>query len=268
MVLQKSESMHTRPESAPYLTIVVPCFNEERSVERSISTLLQAARTEFGEAFEVVLVDDGSTDHTWEIARALSMQALEVRLLHHGSNRGKGAALRTGFEHSMGRIICFLDCGLDLSPDHVSQLVESLKTGPCKAVIGSKSHPGSAVKYPWRRQSLSLAYRFLVRFLFQLPVGDTQTGIKAFHREILEQALRFCSVERYAFDVELLVLVRKLGYTVREMPIQADYAKELKSGVDSREILRMFLDTIRVFYRLELVRAHDFKGIRTKVVPV
>ncbi len=233
----------------------MPAFNEGRHIFANIRETARAV-AELSDSFEIVVVDDGSTDDTGEeIARA-GREIPGVRTLAAPGNRGKGWALKKAFGACRGELVFFLDSDLDIHPRQFATLLEIQKRTSADAVIGSKRHPGSTLNYPAARRLVSAAYFFLVKLLFGLPLRDTQTGIKLFRREALAAVLPLLLVKRYAFDLELLANLHHRGYSIAEAPIVVDYKGKFgKIGPGS--IWTILLDTLAVFYRLKILKYYD-----------
>ncbi len=241
----------------PFLSVVMPCQNEAALVERSLKETAKVLRQTQPDLFEILMVDDGSTDGTWDVAIRVASTIPEVRLTRIPVNGGKGNAERQAFEMTRGDIVCFLDGDMDIHPKHIPQFVQILKNDHTQVVIGSKRHPESSIEYPLRRRFLSSGYEIFVRTLFGLQVKDTQTGIKVFRRDVLQQVLPKGLVKRYAFDAELLILAKRLGFKIVEAPIETKSWDGKGSGVVPREIVRMFTDTLGIFYRLYITKYYD-----------
>jgi hypothetical protein len=123
-------------------------------------------------------------------------------------------------------------------------------------VIGSKVHPDSQVSYPAFRRFQSGMYQLLVRSLFNLRVRDTQTGLKLFRRQVLLDTVPLLAIKRFAFDLELLVVARYLGYrSVVEAPIKLDY--QFESSVNIQAAFDVLWDTAAIFYRLRILRYYQ-----------
>ncbi len=243
--------------SPPFLSVVMPCLNEARVVEKSLRETAKVLRESQPDPFEILLVDDGSTDGTWDVAKEVAASIPEIHLARIPVNGGKGNAQRKAFEMTQGEIVCFLDGDLDIHPKHIPPFVQILKNDHTQVVIGSKRHPESVIEYPLRRRFLSSGYEMFVRTLFGLHVKDTQTGIKVFRRSVLEEVLPRGLVKRYAFDAELLILAKRLGFKIVEAPIETNSWDREGSGVVPREIVKMFTDTLGIFYRLYITRYYD-----------
>ncbi len=238
------------------ISVLMPCHNEARHVQRSLWETVRTLR-ESDVPFEILLVDDGSTDDTWRLAQAIASATPEVRLARVPVNGGKGHALREAFKDSNGPVICFLDGDLDIHPKHIIPFLHALENDSAQIVIGSKRHPDSNIDYPLQRRVLSKAYELLVRALFRLKVRDTQAGIKVFRRDALERVISLGLVKRYAFDAELLALAHRLGYRIAEAPIEMRFREKYGSGVDLHAVMEMLYDTLGVFFRLYVTKYYD-----------
>jgi glycosyltransferase involved in cell wall biosynthesis len=231
------------------ISVIVPAYNEGRQIYENIQEFLRVF-TDLQYDIELIVVDDGSTDNTYE--EALRVASDRIRVLTYPENRGKGYALRQGVREATGELVTFIDADLDLHPCQTEVLLQKMGER-VDAVVGSKRHPGSRVIYPWKRRFLSACYHWMTRFLFGLKLKDTQAGIKLFRREALLSALPHVKVNGYAFDLDLLVNVHDLGYRISEAPIVLEYRFN-GSGINATTIWQIFKDTMRVFFRERLRR--------------
>lgn len=223
------------------VSVVVPVYNEEVSLGTSLARLGEVLQDHFSN-FEVVLVSDGSTDRSTEVARALGCPWLTI--LEYHPNRGKGFALQTGFQRTRGHIVVFFDGDLDIHPNAIPVLVEMLQFQNAHSVVGSKQHPNSNVEYPRVRRVQSIVFSRLVSMLFDLHVHDTQTGVKVFLRSALEPHLAEVSTAGFAFDLELLARMSRAGLRIIEGPVEIDY--RFDSRISLIEPLRMVRDMFRI----------------------
>ncbi|CUX77303.1 glycosyl transferase, family 2 [Thermococcus chitonophagus] len=233
----------------------MPAYNEEKFLEMAVRETMKEIS---GLDYEIVVINDGSTDRTGEIARELARRYRRVKVVDYYNNHGKGFALKKGFEESSGDIVVFYDADLDIPPSQIPRFINVLLSG-YDVVIGSKYVPGARVKYSERRRFLSVVYRNMVKFLVGLNVSDSQVGLKVFRREVLEDVFPRVLVKKYAFDVELLTVVSMLGYRIKEMPVRIEH-KEFDSNINLESVFNMFVDTIAIFYRKNIL--HYYNGGR------
>ena len=228
------------------ISVIVPAFNEQQSVVKSLRELAHALN---GCKYEIILVDDGSTDDTLAQARLVESENSHVRIVNYLPNHGKGYALKQGVAHSTGALVAFLDADSDLHPQQLLAFIDVLEHAQADVVIGSKLHPDSKLVYPMIRRLVSRGYFFMVHFLFGLPIHDTQTGIKLFRREVLEQVLPNVRIEGFAFDLELLVGAHLFGYKIVEAPVVLNFDKTDRRPLRVlRASIDVAVDTLRVFY--------------------
>jgi glycosyltransferase involved in cell wall biosynthesis len=226
-------------DTPPLVSVITPAYREGARIFESLS-LLRRSLDGLGLRHEIILVSDGSDDHTVDEAS----RHPDVRVLHYQQQRGKGYAIRHGISHAAGDVIAFIDSDMELHPDGIGRLVELVLAG-ADAAIGSKRHPESKVFYPLFRRIQSRAYQRLVRALFGLELTDTQTGLKAFRASVLREVAGTLTSDGFAFDLELLVGLQEAGATIVEGPVELDYAFNTTTGV--RAVLDVLGDTIRIY---------------------
>jgi len=238
----------------------VPCYNKEKVVYQALGNI-RAVLQATGLKYEMVLVDDASKDGTLSELRRFAGKQPETRVVALPANLGKGGALLEGFRHSKGSLALFIDADTDLSPKQIPRFLEYMERFRADVVIGSKNHPDSIVKYPLIRKILSRGYLYLNFILFQLPISDTQVGMKLYRREVLEYAVPKMLVKKYAYDLELLVLARYAGYHIKDAPIELKFnaGSGFGSGVSPVEIFLIFWDTMAIWYRLKILKYYDKK---------
>lgn len=237
------------------ISLVLPAHNEEKYIYRmSLESASVLEKT--SSDFEIIIVDDGSTDDTpSEIARAVS-ESDRITAVTLSENQGKGNALRRGFQKSKMDLVCFLDGDLDLHPSNIETLLSEMGATGADIVIGSKRHPESRLNYPWHRKLYSTIYYMLILVLFRLPVKDTQTGVKLFRREVLGQVFPRMVGKKYTLDLELLAVANRMGYSIAEAPINLTFQGKYRHirWVDIRNII---VDTLAIFYRLHILKYYD-----------
>jgi dolichyl-phosphate beta-glucosyltransferase len=231
------------------LSVVVPCFNEERRIAAAIEAIL-GFLDGLSLAAEVVIVDDGSRDATADTVERRFAADARVRLLRCVPNRGKGWAVREGLRASRGRLVLFTDADLATPIAEVAKLRAKAEEG-FDLVIASRVVPGANVSkaQPLRRRVAGAAFRGLVRALGLTSFRDTQCGFKLMRRATVGPILEEVSTHRYAFDVELLSRAERAGLRIAELPV------EWRDGEGSNlrlypDAVRMARDLIRIRWRL------------------
>jgi dolichyl-phosphate beta-glucosyltransferase len=203
------------------LSLVVPAYNEGRRLEAGVTRLRTAieAGAISAQTTEFIVVDDGSSDDTTAEANRLFSAFPHVRHVRLPENRGKGGAVRAGVAVASAPVIAFADADMAIDPAQAPDFVGSLSTADL--AIGARADPESSVDRPsLQRSVMNRAFNRLVNVLTHVSLADTQCGFKAF-RAPVAKLLFHCSVtERFAFDVEVLSLARRLGLSIREVPVR------------------------------------------------
>lgn len=234
----------------------MPAFNESARIVSSIEETILTFN-EFGCAWELIVLDDGSTDDTFECATTLIRKYPHQLIVKRNShNLGKGRAIKKAFHYVSGDYTVFLDADMDLHPVQVQALFDILRLDKADIVIGSKLHPNSKVAYPFQRKCMSMVYYYLVKLLFGLPCHDTQTGLKLFKTEVLRRVFPRILVKKFAFDLEVLVNANHLGYAIAEAPIVLSPQREY-GRIGPRSVAVTFWDTLAVWYRMYILKYYD-----------
>ena len=234
------------------ISVIMPAHTEEERIALSVDNV-QTALDALGFDYEIVVVDDGSRDGT----RAKALGAARnprVKVVGYGPNLGKGYALRYGFAHTVGDLVAFLDSDGDISPRQIGAYVAATEDGDI--VIASKWHPKSHTQTPIIRKFLSLGFNIIVGILTGLKLRDTQSGMKAFRREVLEKILPRLSMKRFAFDVELLTVANQEGFRIVEYPIDIKMDGPAKLGPLVKMLWSMFIEILGITYRLRLLKQY------------
>ena len=228
------------------LSLVIPFFNPGPRLAPHVRDILSTLLAE-QISFEVIAVSDGSTDGS-----PSSISGIDgVRIVELAENQGKGAALRIGLAQGRGRYLGFIDADGDIPAGVLSHFLVAIRAGEPDVVLGSKRHPDSEVIYPPLRRFYSWGYQQLTRLLFRLPTRDTQTGIKLIRREMLAAVLPKMLEKRFAFDLELLVVARQMGYrNFIELPVQI--TERFSTTISLQAVWRTLRDTFAIFYRLRV----------------
>jgi dolichol-phosphate mannosyltransferase len=250
MTLSPEIVTRNRTSPLPRISLIMPVFNQQNKISFSLEKIKQAVESAFSD-FELIVVNDGSTDNTLTILKDITTTDPRIRVLSYTPNRGKGYAVRHGVLHSQGEAVIFLDGDLDISPDFIKDYVERLSTSDL--VIASKRHPESNVRIPRSRAFLSRAFNFLVKVTIGIAQTDSQAGFKAGKGDIMRTIFRNLSIDRYAFDVELLTIASILHLKVQEMPV----TMKIERRFNTKEIVNMFTDVMRICYRHKILHAYS-----------
>jgi glycosyltransferase involved in cell wall biosynthesis len=201
---------------APLVSVIIPAYNEARNLGRTLPML----RSEFGdsEAVEIIVVDDGSTDHTAELVAAHIRGWAGARVLRMPWNQGKGSAVKAGVAAARGARIVFMDADLSADIADLPRLVAALDHAD--VALGSRSIAGSQVEYQRAmRQFQSKFFNSVACVLTKVVASDTQCGFKAFRADAGKLLFHLCEGKGFAFDVEVLALAQLLGMRITEVPI-------------------------------------------------
>jgi UDP-glucuronate decarboxylase len=249
--------------SNPKLSIIIPAYKEERNIFRTIDTIT-SVHDKLNYDYELLVVVDGSPDRT--AAEARRHPSTKVKVFEYKPNQGKGHAIKYGVRRAIGEVITFTDAGGDFAPEQFDKYLKYLELFDADIVIGSKRHPASKVNYPFLRRVYSRIYYLMIRALFGLRVTDTQAGIKFFKKEYAQNVLPRLLVKQYAFDLEMLVVGRQLGYTrIFEAPVELHFNKST-SGIDFSSIKKIVIDTLAVFYRAKILRYYTRRKLQEKTI--
>jgi dolichyl-phosphate beta-glucosyltransferase len=232
--------------SSRTLSVVVPAYNEERRLPNLLSVLENSAAQVIGEVgltlYEVVVVDDGSTDST----TALLQRHPNLRVIRFDANRGKGAAVRAGILAAGGDLVLMTDVDMATPLDEVGKLLTAVDAG-ADIAIGSRALSDSQIliHQPWYREAMGRTFNVLLRLFTGLPFHDTQCGFKLYRAEQVRSVFERQRIDGFAYDAEVLVLARKAGLHVEEVPVRwSDDHRTTLSLVGAPT--RMAVDLLRV----------------------
>jgi glycosyltransferase involved in cell wall biosynthesis len=223
--------LHVIDQAMVTLSLVIPCYNEERTLKACIDKVLEIKDEEL--KLELIVVNDCSVDRSREVAEQLAREIPELVVLHHETNQGKGAALRTGIARATGDFVAIQDADLEYDPMDLKRLLGPLRSGAADMVLGSRflSVGAHRVLYFWH----SLANRFLTllsNMLTDLNLTDMETCYKVFRREVI-QSIQI-EENRFGFEPEVVAKVAQLRLRIYEMGISyhgRTYAEGKKIGV-------------------------------------
>jgi dolichyl-phosphate beta-glucosyltransferase len=236
----------------PTYSIIIPAYNESRRIGSTLERVIEHLHEQKWSA-ELLVVDDGSKDSTVEIVGRFAAENPEVQLIRNPGNKGKGYSVRNGMLNARGKFLLFTDADLSSPIIEAHKLFAALEGG-ADVAIGSRWKDVSLQfqRQPLLRRIYSRTFNFFLRVLMGLNFYDTQCGFKAFTREAAQAIFPLQRVHRWAFDVELIFLARKLGFKVSEVPV--------RWGHDDRSKMHPFRDGFRMGMEVLKVRWWSWSG--------
>ena len=198
--------------------IALPVCNEENVLANSVATLRDFLVTHLFCPWQVVVIDNGSTDRTSAIAEALSQQYPDVSYVHL-EQKGRGRALRKAWLESNADVVSYMDVDLSTKLDAFVELIHAIDEG-YDIAIGSRLMSGSRVRRSLKRELLSRGYNLLIKAMFSPTFCDAQCGFKALKRDVAQELIPFVQDQAWFFDTELLLLAERKGYRIKEVPVE------------------------------------------------
>jgi len=235
-----------------HLSIIIPAYNEEKRLSKTLEALDRYLSNQSYD-YEILVVDNGSTDKTAPIVRNLANQVKGLKLIEGSPTRGKGFAVKKGILASQGDFRIFIDADNSTSIDQIEKMWPEFKNG-YGLVIGSRDVKGAVLDppQPWLRNIILgkgfKLYRKLIIGLWEIQ--DTQCGFKCFTKKAAEEIFPKCQIDHFAFDPEVLVVGKSLGYKIKEIPVY--WKNDPESKVNFKSIISMALDLIKI--KLNLIK--------------
>ncbi len=245
-----------------FLSIIVPVYKQEKTILHDIKNIVNVL-DQIRYDYEIIVVVDGTkTDRSYSVLKKLRLKNLKV--FGYKYNHGKGYAIRFGMAKTKGDYIAFIDSGMEIDPNGISMILEHMEWYQADIIVGSKQHPASQVDYPLQRKIISFGGHLIAKFLLGINIHDTQTGLKIFHRQVLIKVLPRLLIKKYAFDLEILSVANRLGFTkIYEAPVKLNYNfKSLTHATGFKIIWQCLIDSLAVFYRLKILHYYDDQNKR------
>ena len=240
----QSEEDPNKALSSVELSVVIPAYNEEERLPKTLLSVLEYLQKE-KESFEIVVVNDGSTDSTAKVVKQFEQLSSNVRLVGYENNQGKGHAVRTGVLSSKGQLVLMNDADGASPIENLPRLEKAIAEGADLA-IGSRAMYSNEteIQAVFLRKLMGRCFNGLVNFLLLPGIADTQCGFKLFTKHSAKQIFSLSSENSFSFDVEVLFISRKLGFKTKEVPI--DWTNIPGSKVHLiKDSTRMFLDIFK-----------------------
>src|SRR6185437_14325325 len=198
--------------------VVIPVLNEAHVLAKSVERVAGFLRERYPSGWRVVIVDNGSTDGTQEVAKTLCEIHPEVQFLHL-TQRGRGRALRHAWLQSRAEVVCYMDVDLSTGLEHLPELIGAIANDGYDLATGSRLMPASRTTRSWKREAISRIYNLLVKAVLFTKFSDAQCGFKAVSRRAVEHIIPQVADQSWFFDTELLVLAEKQGYRIKDIPV-------------------------------------------------
>lgn len=242
----------------PYLSVIIPAYNE---AERLPLTLIDIDRilSKAGYPYEILVVNDGSTDNMADIVRKMAETIKNLNLIDNKVNQGKGGVVRQGMLLAKGQYRLFTDADNSTSIDQFNNMVPYFSQG-YDVVIGSRAVKGSKLEpaQPFYKQLLGKGSNIIIQIVNLPGIWDTQCGFKAFSEEAAEKIFSKTKINGWGFDIETLALARRLGYRIKEMPVR--WVNNALSHVKLFAYLETFWENVKIRWWI----LTDAYGIRSK----
>jgi dolichyl-phosphate beta-glucosyltransferase len=235
------------------LSVVVPVYNETKRIDRCLPELLAFLHAQ-DYSYELVVVDDGSTDGTPQVAERLLAGEARARVLVQPRNRGKGHAVKVGMLAAEGEYVLFTDADLSTPLTELDKFWRWLEEG-YDVVIGSRKMPGAnIVKHqPWWRETLGKVFTWLTNHIATRDISDVTCGFKCFTRDAARTLFGLSVIDDWSFDAEVLFLAQRFRYRIKEVPV----TWHDESGTK----VRLWKDAVNSLRRLVRIRMNASRGL-------
>ncbi len=237
--------------SNPFLSIIIPAYNEENRLSQTLTQVKEFVDLQ-PYSSEVLIIENGSHDRTFEVAQEFSRQFPQLRILQN-TERGKGLAVKRGMLDAKGEYRFMCDADFSMRVDQINRFLPPALPD-IDIAIASREAPG-AIRYdePPYRHFVGRGFNLLIRILALPGLHDTQCGFKCFRGSIANELFRLQTISGWSFDVEVLFIARRRGYSIVEIPIPWYFNSESK--------IRVLRDSIRMGMDLLKIRLNAMRGI-------
>ena len=238
------------------LSVIIPAYNEAARLGKTLRAVVDYLAQNAPDG-EVIVVDDGSSDNTADLARQVFKDSKNLRtsVISYKSNLGKGRAVRLGLLAARSDVALFSDADLSTPITEAPKLVDPILSGQFDLTFGSRALDREliGVHQSWRREQGGRVFNLVVRLATGMPFWDTQCGFKAFRMSVCRPLIEAATVDRFGFDVELLYLAFRAGLKLKEIPVRWDHNEGSK--------VTLFSDSFKMVNEVNLIRQQARRGV-------
>ena len=241
-----------------HLSVIIPAYNEEKRLPQTLREIDEYLRKQNFES-EIIVVSDGSKDRTVEISKNLMSEIKNLRVIEFKENRGKGFGVKEGMLAALGDFRLFTDADNSTPINQIEKFWSEFEKG-FDIVIASRDLKGSILDppQPLFRRFTGEIFKYLRKIIVDLwEIEDSQCGFKCFTKRAAEDIFPKCKISRFAFDPEILLIGKKLGYKIKEIPIY--WKNDLRSKVKLKSMIKMMIDLFKI-------RLNEIKGFYDKKI--
>jgi len=232
-------------EKEIYLSVIIPAYNEEKRLPETLREISNYLKNQ-NFSSEIIVVSDGSTDRTCEVAESLKSKIPNLKVICEKENRGKGYGVKRGMLEAKGKFRLFTDADNSTPINQIEKFWLGFEEG-ADIVIASRDLKGAILDppQPLFRRFVGEVFKYLRKVIVGLwEIEDTQCGFKCFRDKAAEKIFPKCKIERFAFDVEVLLIAKKLGFKIKEVPVY--WKNDLRSKVKFKFMFGMLKDLIKI----------------------
>jgi dolichyl-phosphate beta-glucosyltransferase len=234
-----------------HLSVIIPAYNEEKRLPKTLKEIDDYLKRQ-NYSYEIIVVSDGSTDRTCEVAESLKSEINNLKIICEKINRGKGYGVKIGMLNAKGKYRLFTDADNSTPISEIEKFWPEFERG-ADVVIASRDIKGAILDppQPLFRRLVGEVFKYLRKIIIGLwEIQDTQCGFKCFRGEVAKKIFPKCKIERFAFDPEILLIAKKMGFKIKEVPVY--WKNDLRSKVKFKSMIKMLIDLFKI--RLNLLK--------------
>ena len=232
-----------------YLSVIIPAYNEEKRLPKTLREINDYLKKQNFKS-EIIVVSDGSKDRTCEIVENFKSEIENLNLICEKINRGKGYAVKIGMLNAKGKYRLFTDADNSTPISEIEKFWPEFEKG-ADVVIASRDIRGAVLDppQPLFRRFVGEVFKYLRKIIVGLwEIEDTQCGFKCFKGEVAEKIFPKAKIERFAFDPEILLIAKKMGFRIKEVPVY--WKNDLQSKVKFKSMIKMLIDLFKIRFNL------------------